>query len=68
MTLSQYISKPIRVTVSDGRAFFGQLMCTDRDCDVIIQDAVERRTDLTRYVGMIVVPGRLIKSISVQKE
>jgi small nuclear ribonucleoprotein (snRNP)-like protein len=65
--LEKYISRLIRVTTTDNRAFFGSLICTDRDLNLILQDTTERRTDLRRYIGMVVIPGKLIGTIALQK-
>lgn len=64
--LEKYISKVLRITTTDGRAFFGVLLCTDRHRDLVLQDTTERRTDNSRFVGMVVIRGHSIANISVQ--
>lgn len=72
--MQQYISsnnntnKLLRVTTKDGRALFGLLICSDKDCNFILQDATEVRQEqnLRRYIGMVVVPGEQIESIALQ--
>jgi small nuclear ribonucleoprotein (snRNP)-like protein len=63
--LDKYISRILRVVTKDGRAFFGVLVCANKDKDLILQDTTERRTDLRRFVGMVVIRGVLIESISL---
>ncbi|KAK9471604.1 uncharacterized protein V1510DRAFT_419757 [Dipodascopsis tothii] len=75
LTMKDFIYMSLAVTIRDGRQFEGRLLCTDQDCNVILEDAYERlppnvrsRRQLAAYgerrsIGLIVVPGREITSI-----
>ncbi|KAF2096053.1 hypothetical protein NA57DRAFT_78823 [Rhizodiscina lignyota] len=41
--LEHYLTKTLRVSVSDKRVFVGQLKCTDKDCNVILALTQEYR-------------------------
>ncbi|KAF2245908.1 hypothetical protein BU26DRAFT_567424 [Trematosphaeria pertusa] len=41
--LSQFIGKPLRIHVSDGRVFGGQMKCTDKDRNIILALTYEYR-------------------------
>lgn len=66
----KYINRHLRVETKDNRGFFGVLVCVDKDCDLIIQDCIEKRNDSKyhRYIGMVVVPGDKISKISLQQQ
>lgn len=65
----RFINKHLRVATKDKRGFFGVLVCVDKDSDLIIQDCIEKRvgSSTNRYIGMVVIPGDRIESISLQK-
>jgi small nuclear ribonucleoprotein (snRNP)-like protein len=41
--LNGLLNQPLRMTVTDGRSFIGNFMCTDRDAAVILSDTWEYR-------------------------
>ncbi|KAK8195228.1 hypothetical protein HDK77DRAFT_163662 [Phyllosticta capitalensis] len=41
--LAQFINRPLRIHVSDGRMFLGQMRCTDKDRNVILAQTHEYR-------------------------
>lgn len=77
--MQEFISKLLGVTINDGRTLFGTLICTDKDCNFILQDTYEVRqvcgTDTDtgtdriqkRYIGAVVIPGEQINNIKIIK-
>lgn len=41
--LKQYLTKTLRVTVTDKRVFVGQLKCTDNECNLVLAMSHEYR-------------------------
>lgn len=39
--LSGYLNERLRVTISDGRVIDGRLICTDRDCNLVLINCEE---------------------------
>ena len=39
--LSGYLNERFRVTISDGRVIDGRLICTDRDCNLVLSNCEE---------------------------
>lgn len=39
--LSSYLNERMRVTISDGRVIDGRLICTDRDCNLVLSNCEE---------------------------
>lgn len=63
----EHLGKTIRVKLNDGRTIYGQLICFNRGLDLILNNSIEQHIQKsTRYVGMVVVPGKILKSISLQ--
>lgn len=65
--VSEFVSEYLRATTTDGRTFFGRLVCTNRDSDLILDEAYEKRSpDDARYLGMIVLRGTIIDKIALR--
>jgi len=50
------LNKSYRISMSDGRTFEGAFICTDREKNIILQDAVETsagENKIEREVGMV---------------
>ena len=39
--LTSYLNERMRVTISDGRVIDGRLICTDRDCNLVLSNCEE---------------------------
>ena len=39
--LNGYLNERLRVTISDGRVIDGRLICTDRDCNLVLSNCEE---------------------------
>ena len=39
--LTGYLNERMRVTISDGRVIDGRLICTDRDCNLVLSNCEE---------------------------
>ena len=39
--LTNYLNERMRVTISDGRVIDGRLICTDRDCNLVLSNCEE---------------------------
>ena len=39
--LTGYLNERLRVTISDGRVIDGRLICTDRDCNLVLSNCEE---------------------------
>lgn len=50
--LKSYLSKRLRVEVSDGRIIEGSFMCTDRDSNIVLSNCEEfyGRQEMGEYV------------------
>ncbi|ORY81597.1 hypothetical protein BCR37DRAFT_348101 [Protomyces lactucae-debilis] len=51
--LHDLLNQTLRMTVSDGRSFVGNFMCTDRDASVILSDTWEYRGGKATLEGLI---------------
>lgn len=62
-----YLGKTVRVKLFDGRTIYGSLVCLNRSQDLILSNSIEQQSqEFNRFIGMVVVPGTLLKSISLQ--
>jgi len=59
--LRYWLGKTFKVTITDGRIIVGQFVCTDRDANIILENSWEG----TRPLGLALVPGRHIVTLSV---
>ena len=54
---SKWLDSEVRVTVTDGREFTGNLQCVDGMRNLILYYAKETSSLGTRNVGMLMIPG-----------
>lgn len=60
------LNKLLRVRVKDGRWYFGSFICTDRNCDLILDNTTEKHdSGASRFLGMVVIRGHNIEEIGV---
>eukprot|EP00126_Sphaerothecum_destruens_P010791 Sdes_comp20810_c0_seq10m17196 len=74
--LQGYLWKTLNITISDGRMFEGEFMCTDRDMNIVLSRCCEHRLvqregydDIVedRYLGLVMVPGTHVVSVKLRK-
>lgn len=80
--LKELLSKRLRIRIRDGRVIDGLFMCTDNACNVVLSNCEEflsqadvdevenngsNKTSNIRTLGLAIVPGQEITSISVQE-
>ena len=66
--MSVVIGRSVRVEITDGRVFVGELQCFDGEMNLIMDKTIEHRSGVeetvgaegsnSRKVGMVMVPGR----------
>lgn len=63
--LRSLLNEHFRVVISDGRIIEGQLVCLDKDCNIILAhcDETDTSTGTTLQREMLVVPGKHIQTI-----
>lgn len=79
--LRSWLNKSLRIQMSDGRVLIGVFLCTDRDANVIlgscseylpeetnVADAASSPKEEPRMLGLVMVPGKHIVSVSVDKD
>ena len=75
------LGRRLRIVIADGRLLIGKFACTDRHSNIILRNADEyspepaptghadtQAATLTRSLGMIVIPGKHIRSVAVLEE
>lgn len=73
-TLSKWLSRSMRISMSDGRTLVGQFLCTDQARNVILGSAqeylnyTEENQDEPRMLGLAMVPGKYIVSMQVDMD
>lgn len=70
--LFDWLNKPMRVSIVDGRVLVGILLCTDRDQNLILGNCNEyigspSEQEEFRVLGLALVPGQHIKSIYIDE-
>lgn len=63
--LKSLLNRQMHITVSDGREFRGQLMCTDKDGSAILNETYEHKGDSKRFVGLVVIPGKHARKVEL---
>ncbi|XP_065181478.1 N-alpha-acetyltransferase 38, NatC auxiliary subunit-like [Sycon ciliatum] len=75
--LAKFLQKPLRIVIKDGRVLTGRLLCTDRDCNIILSDCEQilpmpdgtpaspsPPSSAAINTGMVMVPGCEIVTMS----
>ncbi|UJR20988.1 hypothetical protein I4U23_024090 [Adineta vaga] len=70
--IKQWLNKPMRVSIVDGRVLVGVLLCTDRDQNLILGNCNEyigspSEQEEFRVLGLALIPGQHIKSIYIDE-
>ncbi|KAL5490990.1 hypothetical protein EMCRGX_G016201 [Ephydatia muelleri] len=80
--LEGYLNRRMRVVISDGRVIDGNFVCTDRDRNMVLgnceeffstsdvpelESSKEAKMTVARTLGLAIIPGEHIVSISVAK-
>ncbi|KAI8853406.1 hypothetical protein BC829DRAFT_382732 [Chytridium lagenaria] len=65
-SLRQLLDQKARITTTDGRAFVGIFLCTDRDINIILSGAEEFKAGERRFVGLVMVPGKHIAKAEIE--
>lgn len=74
--LRSYLSKLMRIVITDGRIFIGMFACIDKDRNLVLVNTEEFRVtnepqnpnDRGRYVGMVMIPWQHVVSAEVEAE
>ena len=56
----EFIGKEVRVTVVDGRVFYGNLLVIDANCNLVIDTA-------SAQSGKLIIPSNHLKKIEMKK-
>ncbi|XP_025836047.1 N-alpha-acetyltransferase 38-B, NatC auxiliary subunit [Agrilus planipennis] len=77
--LRDWLNKLLRIEMTDGRSLVGIFLCTDRDANIILGSCSEylpedeeecdsdEHSEESRMLGLVMVPGKHIVSISIDK-
>ncbi len=70
--ITDWLNKPMRVSIVDGRVLVGVLLCTDRDQNLILGNCNEyigspSEQEEFRVLGLALIPGQHIKSIYIDE-
>ncbi len=70
--IKDWLNKPMRVSIVDGRILVGVLLCTDRDRNIILGNCNEyigspSEQEEFRVLGLALVPGQHIQSIHIDE-
>ena len=70
--LNDWLNKPMRVSIKDGRVLVGLLLCTDCDQNIILGSCNEyigspSEQEEFRVLGLALVPGQHIHSIHIDE-
>lgn len=68
--LRSWLGKVVKVVITDERVMVGCFLCTDPDGNIILENTWEYsqfvdNSDEPRIIGLVVVPGKHIVSISL---
>ncbi|KAI0042202.1 hypothetical protein FA95DRAFT_1500376 [Auriscalpium vulgare] len=71
--LKSILRSTLRIAIADGRVFLGTFVGTDKALNILLVNADEFRLGPGenpggRYVGQLMVPWRLVKSIEMQAD
>ncbi|XP_013105263.1 N-alpha-acetyltransferase 38, NatC auxiliary subunit-like [Stomoxys calcitrans] len=65
--LRNWLGKPFRIVITDGRVLVGFFNCTDKDSNIVLSmcaEYLEEGQD-ARILGNVMIPGKHIVSVSV---
>lgn len=66
------LGKLMRFELTDGRVVVGRCLCTDRDCNIVLQDCQEvlpsSAENQERYIGLSLVTGKTIVAAAMLAE
>jgi len=70
--INNWLNKPMRVSIIDGRVLVGVLLCTDRDRNLILGNCNEyigspSEQEEFRVLGLALIPGQHIQSIYIDE-
>ena len=70
--INDWLNKPMRVSIIDGRVLVGVLLCTDRDQNLILGNCNEyigspSEQEEFRVLGLALIPGQHIQSIYIDE-
>jgi small nuclear ribonucleoprotein (snRNP)-like protein len=70
--IKDWLNKPMRVSIIDGRVLVGVLLCTDREQNLILGNCNEyigspSEQEEFRVLGLALVPGQHIQSIYIDE-
>ena len=70
--LKDWLNKPMRVSIIDGRVLVGVLLCTDREQNLILGNCNEyigspSEQEEFRVLGLALIPGQHIQSIYIDE-
>jgi len=70
--ITDWLNKPMRVSIVDGRVLVGVLLCTDRDQNLILGNCNEyigspSEQEEFRVLGLALIPGQHIQSIYIDE-
>ncbi|CAF1574677.1 unnamed protein product [Adineta steineri] len=70
--IKDWLNKPMRVSIIDGRVLVGVLLCTDRDQNLILGNCNEyigspSEQEEFRVLGLALIPGQHIQSIYIEE-
>lgn len=73
LKLRSWLNKSFLIQMFDGRVLIGVFLCTDRDANVILgscteylpADDTDGNMEEPRMLGLVMVPGKHIQSVSI---
>nr|NP_595273.2 putative NatC N-acetyltransferase non-catalytic subunit Naa38 [Schizosaccharomyces pombe]O43080.2 RecName: Full=N-alpha-acetyltransferase 38, NatC auxiliary subunit; AltName: Full=N-terminal acetyltransferase C complex subunit naa38 [Schizosaccharomyces pombe 972h-]CAA17031.2 NatC N-acetyltransferase non catalytic Sm-like domain subunit Naa38 (predicted) [Schizosaccharomyces pombe] len=64
--LTSWLNRSVHIEIFDERKFIGKFLCTDREGAAILSNTTEYNKGFSRALGLVVIPGKHIKSFSVR--
>ncbi|KAH8245272.1 hypothetical protein KR032_007684, partial [Drosophila birchii] len=69
-SLQQWLGRPMRLKITDGRILVGLFACTDRDVNILMTNCksyCEKEGEDSQYMGTVLVASKHIVSICVDQ-
>jgi small nuclear ribonucleoprotein (snRNP)-like protein len=63
--LHTFVSHRVKLVLRDGAALTGVVLAFDKDMNVVLNDAKDELGEKTRVLGLVVIRGRNVQSISL---